>query len=115
MTSKQNPSIELVALLTDPEKVAEVPEEEIPRIVGQLESLKVALLVRLTVRMVQERSSSASNQGNWLTVNQACEKYHLSSRWFYDRVGKVTFIKKASRKKLLIYEPGLLRWLTRQA
>ena len=51
--------------------------------------------------------------GAWLTVKEAAEKYPLSCRWFYRKASVLPFIRRVSSKKLLVHEPRLRRWLER--
>ena len=46
-----------------------------------------------------------------LTVEEAVEMLHVKRRWLYRNSGRYPFIRRVSRKKLLICEKGLREWL----
>ncbi len=104
---------ELAKIFPDLQRLTKIPKDAIPEAVAELERIKAELYSRLApTAAVQKSPPQQLNEGeSWLTVKEACAKFKLTPRWFYNRTGKVSFIKKVSRKKLLINEAGLQRWL----
>jgi hypothetical protein len=52
-----------------------------------------------------------SEDVNWLSVEQAATKLGRSPRWFYRNAKRLPFVKRLSRKVLLVSEEGMIRWI----
>ena len=51
----------------------------------------------------------------WLTPEEVEAAYPaIKRRWLFENAGRMTWIKRISRKRLLVDEAGLKRWLLRR-
>ena len=48
---------------------------------------------------------------NWLTIEEASEKYTLPVRWFYDHGKRLPFVKHFSPKMVRVSERGMERYV----
>ncbi|HUF77150.1 MAG TPA: helix-turn-helix domain-containing protein [Longimicrobiales bacterium] len=107
-------SAELATLAADPERVAQVPPEAIPGLIGEAEALKAALWARLQASSAPQAPTPTSN-GNGkadhlLTAQQAAERLGVSKRWVYRKAESLPFTRRLSGGTLRFSERGLERW-----
>jgi hypothetical protein len=88
-----------------------LPAEQIPAALTSLASLQGILAARL---MVEPRAESAPIEEIWISVEDASKKLHRSPRWFYRNAKRLPFVKRLSRKVLLVGEKGMGRWIATQ-
>lgn len=86
--------------------IANVPRSELPALIA----LAVARLSTETAPAVQP----APEPETWLSVQEAAAKIGRSPRWFYRNARRLPFVKRLSRKVLLIGEKGMSRWIAVQ-
>jgi hypothetical protein len=110
----------LDGLNQDGRAVAELPLGAIPRALGSLRSLEVALLARQFGGAgspqpdSQPASTALSNDDRWLTPSEAAVILRHDRRWVYRQARRWSFAKRPTRKTLLISERGLRNWMQRQ-
>jgi excisionase family DNA binding protein len=86
----------------------DLPAEELPELIGQLEQIRIVALARITTPAVQTRPDEL------LTVDQAARRLNLSRSYLYHHHEKK--FKKFARKeggKLLFSSKGLNDYLQR--
>lgn len=88
---------------------AAVSRDRIPLVLGQLAAAQSALVARLLEVPEQQVETD-----NYLSVEEAAKRWHRSPRWFYRHAKKLPFVKRLSRKVLLVGEKGMGRWLAIQ-
>lgn len=101
--------IELQRTIAGLEQAAEqgVIREARPRFLAALTCAKESIASEETIT----RAEHHAEKSEWLDVDETVNKYKLSRRWLYSKSKALPFLKRISRKKLLVHEPGLLRWL----
>jgi len=98
------------------EYVADVPPEEVNKLIVQLSSVVLAAGGRLggqTVNQGSEASNAPVPEDRLLTVEEAAKRMNVKPRWLYANRKRLPFARKLSRKALRFSERGLLRWLER--
>ncbi|HSY79339.1 MAG TPA: hypothetical protein VK884_07010 [Verrucomicrobiae bacterium] len=92
---------------------AEVKPDQIPAALAQLAAAQSTLTARLLIEAAQA-AARQDEETNWLSVEQAAAKVGRSPRWFYRNAKRLPFIKRLSRKVLLVSESGMMRWVASQ-
>jgi len=88
-------------------EIETIPREQIP-----------AAIAALAARLLMEPSGAPARESAdvWLSVDQAAAKIGRSPRWFYRNAKRLPFVKRLSRKVLLVSEQGMVAWIaTRKA
>ena len=99
-------------LLTDPERVSEVPLNEVPLLLVQLGGLQGALLARLGQAQAPPAQVDARAENDRLLgVEEAASALGVTKRWLYRHAGNLPFTRRLSRKALRFSEVGLKRWI----
>lgn len=100
-------------LLEHPERASSVSREELPHLLADLKRLEVMLQLHLNTFNGHDPAQATPDTENWLTVKEAAERVQVNARWVYRHAPKKWrgFIKRVSRKKLLIRESGLTDWM----
>lgn len=89
---------------------AEVAPDQIPAAIAQLAAAQSTLAARMMTAAAQPRRQE-EEETNWLSVEQAAAKIGRSPRWFYRKAKTLPFLKRLSRKVLLVSEAGMMRWV----
>lgn len=92
---------------------AEVAPDQIPAAIAQLAAAQSTLAARLMTAAAQPRREVEEGT-NWLSVEDAAAKVGRSPRWFYRNAKRLPFLKRLSRKVLLVSEAGMMRWVASQ-
>ena len=92
------------------EWIAGVEAENIPAALVQLAAAQTALAARLQ----QEHRAARVVEETWLSIEQASERWGRSPRWFYRNAKRLPFVKRISRKVLLVGEKAMERWIAIQ-
>ncbi len=104
---------QLVHLLEAPEGIAEIVPTDVPRLLGELETLRVQLIVRLlggnTGASVDRDNQEVADR--LLTVDDAAAVLCVTPRWLYRRSKRLPFAQRLSGKVLRFSEIGLQKWL----
>ena len=103
-------------LLDTPDRVAEIPRAQIPRVLGELEGLRVALLAQLITHSVAatlaaEPDEKSQPTNRLLKPTEAAALLKVTTRWLYRHHRSLPFTRKLSRRLLRFDEAGLHRWL----
>jgi len=103
-------------LLDTPDRVAEIPYAQIPRVLGELEGLRVALLAQLITHSVAatlaaEPDEKSQPTDRLLKPAEAAALLKVTPRWLYRHHRSLPFTRKLSRRLLRFDEVGLHRWL----
>ena len=75
-------------LLTDPRQAATIPQEAVPAMLGELESLKAVLWARLTASQSNRRPA---DKDRLLNVDEAADKLGMSQDYLYKHSKKLPF------------------------
>src|SRR5215467_11616868 len=94
-------------LLDTPDRVAEIPHAQIPRVLGELEGLRVALLAQLITHSVAVTLAAEPDEKSQPTDRLL----KVTTRWLYRHHRSLPFTRKLSRRLLRFDEAGLHRWL----
>ena len=111
-------SATLATLAADPERIADVPPEQVPDLIGAAEALRAALWARLQAVKAPTPAPSAGKGGGpdrLLTASEAAERLGVSRRWMYRHQAQLPFAKKLSGGTLRFSEHGLERWKDRRS
>ncbi len=92
--------------------VATVPDDQIPGALALLAAAQSTLASRLV--SVSLRPTHREEETTWLSVEQAAAKLGRSPRWLYRNAKRLPFLKRLSRKVLLVSEQGMMRWVAVQ-
>jgi len=107
------PSIEVVR---DPKRLTGLSEEFLTALLarcGAAQGLITAAIIRaaaLSKKPGLERDQ-VKPKTKMLNVEEAAEMLNVKRRWFYRNSERYPFIRRLSRKKLLVCEKGLREWL----
>jgi predicted DNA-binding transcriptional regulator AlpA len=106
----------LAWLISDPDQIGDIPLEEIPDVVGVIESVKTRLLTRLygTTTPTAEPDVQCV-EDRLLDVREVAERLSVKPKWIYDHADGLPFVKRLSDRTLRCSERGLNRWLERKA
>ena len=107
-------------LLEVPERISSVPPTVIPVILGELEVLRVNLLVALithptTATPAGEPGEKAAPHDRLLRPAEAAELLKVTTRWLYRHHRTLPFSRKLSSRALRFSQVGLERWLVSRA
>ncbi len=92
---------------------AEVAPDQIPAAIAQLAAAQSSLAARLMMAPARP-AGRQDEETKWLSVEEAAAKVGRSPRWFYRNAKRLPFLKRLSRKVLLVSEAGMMRWLASQ-
>jgi excisionase family DNA binding protein len=104
----------LAVLISDPERLEDVPSDALPELLGELETLKARLWTRLQAVGGLQGVPAAQRSGNGadrlLTVQEVAERLSVTERWVYRKAGSLPFTRKLGTGTLRFSERGLERW-----
>ena len=94
------------------EALANVPSDQVPSVLGELERLRAGLWARLVTPASTAKSHHASHSepDKLLTPGQAAALLNVKVAWLYRNRRRLPFARKLSRKVLRFSEAGLHRW-----
>jgi predicted DNA-binding transcriptional regulator AlpA len=107
------PRAQLLVILQDPERVAEVQPGDVPTLLGELEFVRVQLWTRLVSAAVTHVDETQSAD-HLLTLPQAAAALGVSIRWLHRHHRQLPFTRRLSRRVLRFSELGLRRWVEQQ-
>jgi predicted DNA-binding transcriptional regulator AlpA len=107
----------LLVLLATPERVSEVPLEQIPALVAEVASEQAALSAiqgALTVRLlVTPAAHDPGTDGDrLLTAEEVAHLLGVTKRWVQRRARRLPFARRISVRRVRYSEAGLRRWMT---
>src|SRR3990172_1692446 len=99
---------ELSELLRDPQRVAEIPRQAIPYVLGQVEQLRAALWMRMLhgEESRENRHESQSQGDRLLPAAEAAILLGVSIKWLYRHSKRLPFARQLSRRVLRFSEVG---------
>ena len=107
-----SPNAELGTLIDDPSLIKSVPEEQLVRLLSQLDGLRIAVLVRLISPALQPPAETTPVDGDQLlTVSEVAAKLAVDTSWIYRNKGKLPFTRRLSSGTLRFCARGLRKWL----
>jgi len=108
-------------VVQDPSRIKGLPIEVLTAMLARCGAahgiLSAELILSAALRSNGARSPrpEIAPDDRMLTVNEATEIARQPRRWFYRNAGRYPWIKRVSRKKMLISEKGLRRYLASTA
>ncbi len=104
---------DLLVLLQQLDQAGEIPRETIPKLLAELEALRLQLLVHFLVPHQPSGTTDHSQAlpDRLLTAAEAAGLLGVTPRWLSRRASKLPFTRRLSRKTLRFSEIGLRRWL----
>lgn len=104
----------LAELAADPDRLGDLPEEDLPEVLAACERLRARVWMRLN--RPPEPSTNGerpeSPEGDrMLTVEDVADRLSVSPDWLYRRSDSLPFVRKLSDRTLRFSEQGLNRWL----
>lgn len=100
---------DIQTLLVSPERIADLPAEEVPPLLAQLLGIFTALISRLLVAPLQQnnRNLTALLNDRLLTAEEAAPILGVSPRWLYRHADKLPYTRRLSPKVLRFSEAGI--------
>ena len=102
-------------LLEQPERVSEVPADEVPGLLVRLGALLAALAARQAASASNGNKvlqvEPTDNRDRNLTADEAAKMLGMKKSWLYRHSGEFPFTRRLSRKALRFSEKGIRRWL----
>ena len=91
---------------------ADVPADQVPTLLGELERLKAVLWAKLVTPSPNGKAQPVPSTENekLLTPEKAAELLSVKVTWLYRNWQRLPFARKLSRKTLRFSESGLRRW-----
>ncbi len=103
----------LAALVTDPERIADVEPEAIPALIVQLASVQAQLAARLLESPPDRGPEPRADAGDLLRVEEAAKRLNVSKTWLYRRINRLPFVVRLDRG-VRVSAAGLERYLRAQ-
>lgn len=106
----------LAELAADPERVGDIPREDLPDVLAALEGLRARLWARLSKSPAPSSNGGASEpeEDRLLDVNRVADILGVGVDYVYDHADGWPFTRRISPRKLRFSERGLYRWLERR-
>jgi hypothetical protein len=107
----------LLALVDTPDRVSEVPLEQIPALVAEVASEQAALSAiqgALTVRLLLTPAAhdSGSESDRPLSAKEVAHLLGVMKRWVQRRARRLPFTRRISDHAIRYSEAGLKRWMS---
>ena len=93
--SAQEPSIDLVDLIKDPSRAAQVDRDHLPALLTQLSAVQASMAARLVTTSQESTDSDFSD--NLLDVEEAATRLGTSPDWLYRRTKSLPFVVRVGR------------------
>jgi predicted DNA-binding transcriptional regulator AlpA len=105
--------LRLVDLLQAPERLVGVTPDNVPALLGEIETLRAQLWGRL-IGGRTAATEDVRQSDRLLTVGEAASLLHVTPRWLYRNHARLPFARPISRKMLRFSESALRDWVLRQ-
>lgn len=106
----------LAWLVADPDQLEAITIEDIPELLGVLESVRVRLEKRfMALSPPTVEQELAGEPDRLLTATEVAERLSVEPRWLYDHFDQLPFGKRLSDRTLRFSQRGLERWLAMRA
>lgn len=89
--------------------LAEIPDQEIPSLIGHLEGLKASAWTRMMNGNGQPPQAPESDR--LLTAEETAPLLGTTPRWLYRHHRQLPFARRLSRKCLRFSEAGIRKWM----
>ncbi len=111
--SRSNPAkADVTGLIaTLEEAIAEVSLQEAPRLLGDLERLKVSLSARMLIDQIRGNNQTPEEDDRLLAVEEAAEKLGVPRDWLYRHSKKLPFTVRLGRRHLRFSARGIERYI----
>ena len=100
---------DLIATLE--QAIAEVSPREAPRLLGDLERLKVSLLARMLIEQTRGNNQTPEGEDRLLAVEEAAEKLGVPNDWLYRHAKKLPFTVRLGPRHLRFSARGIERYI----
>ena len=97
--------------LPSPEQLRELPVEQLPEMIGQLETLKAQLWARLATTRT---SAPGPETDTFVSVEEASTMLKMSPGWVYKNSRKLPFVRRVGPRTLRCSTAGIRRYLDRR-
>jgi excisionase family DNA binding protein len=105
-------STRLAWLVANPDSVADVALEEIPRLKGALAEIDALLQLRLNTAPLPSQEEKPGPGGDrLLTIAEAAKRINVKTSWIYDHQKTLPFIRKLGTRTLRVSEQELEYWM----
>ena len=85
---------------------------DLARRAGRLAAdLQGILLARVAMASPDAPAIPSKDDDEWISLEQAQRLLGVSAKWFTRRKGKLPFIKRLSRRKVVVSRTALQRWI----
>lgn len=103
----------LAELVADPDRVGDIPREDLPDVLAAIEGLRARLWARLSKPPAPNPNGGGSKpkEDRLLDVEQVAEILGVGPDYVYDHADDWPFKRRISPRKLRFSERGLFRWL----
>lgn len=104
----------LAELADDPDRIEDLPREDLPELLSELEGLRARLQLRLSrppTGRENGREEAPRTDDRLLDVEEVADRLDVTERYVYDRADDWPFTRRISPRKLRFSEEGLYRWL----
>lgn len=95
--------------LISSERIAGIPEEQIPAVIAQLAAVQSQLAARLLTNP-SRRVAEPIEKDTLLTADQAAPLLGVTPHWLYRHWKQLPFARRLSRRTLRFSEIGLRKW-----
>lgn len=102
---------ELAALFEDPARVAEIPPDRVPALLGEIERLRATLWARLTTPAGGNGQPDPPAEDRLLSVTEAAEKLGLTEDYLYRHAKTLPFTVRVGPRQLRFSLRGIERYI----
>ena len=104
-------------LIASPDQAEDVPSDQIPELLGALETVKALLWSRLnTPSLPASATGDPKAPDRLLDAKEAAARLGVKTKWMYSHADRLPFTKRLGDRTLRFSEQGLTRWMeTRKA
>lgn len=108
-------NLALAEVLADPRRVAAIPSEEIPVLLGEIERLRTALWAQLVRPLETPRVAASVDADEYLTVPEAAAALRFTDAYLYEAVRRQDLPAIRKGRYVRIRRDDLRAWLDGRA
>lgn len=105
----------LAELAADPDRAEDLPRDDLPAVLSELEALRARLQLRLVRTPARRNGGDPGGEPDTgdrlLDAEAVAERLDVDERYVYDHADGWPFTRRISPRKLRFSERGLYRWL----
>ncbi len=107
----------LAWLIASPDQAEDVPSDQIPDLLGAIETVRARLWSRLnTPTLPATATKGPKAPDRLLDAKEAAERLGVKAKWLYSHADRLPFTRRLGGRTLRFSEQGLTRWMeTRKA